>query len=300
MASASVLNILMPLPRYDYENKKITIKSSSAAETVHRYYDLRRHILKIKPKLIISDGDMHALRLAYKWKVRSVFITNVIRPSYGFSPLLVPGQRFTERYVKRCDKIIVPDNPKHAICEYNIGNVDDIGIKDKVEFVGSFIQMTPQEGLKEKHFFVPISGPLGTRAKLAKMIISLGQPGKKTVQKMGNLEIYNWLTEKERDEFMKNAKTIVFSGGHATCFEAIKNRKPSVCVPTQPEQMANAKKMEELKCSISVEKEKELSSALLEIEEKKELFKAHVKKLSEYSSQFNGLDNAVKVIETIV
>lgn len=311
MASASVLNILIPLPMYDYEHKKIEIKSPSAAETVHRYYDLRRHILKIKPELIISDGDMHALRLAYRWKIRSVYITNIIRPSYRFSPLLSPGERFTERYVKKCDRIIVPDNPKHTICEYNLGNLDEMRITDKVEFVGSFIEMTHQEGLKEEHVFAPISGPLGTRAKLAKIIIpalsqlknkciiSLGEPSKKVVRKIGNCEIYNWLTRKERNKFMKNAKTIVFSGGHGTCFEVIKHMKPSVCVPTQPEQMGNARKLEELKCSVWVENEKQLKSAILEIEEKRESFKNHVKKISEYSNQFKGLENAVRVIEAI-
>jgi uncharacterized protein (TIGR00661 family) len=311
MASASVLNILMPLPTYDYEHKKIEIKSPSAAETVHRYYDLRRHIRKIKPELIISDGDMHALRLAYKWKIRSVYITNIIRPSYGFSPLLTPGERFTERYVKKCDLIIVPDNPKHTICEYNLGNLNEMKISDKVEFVGSFIEMTHPKALKEEHVFAPISGPLGTRAKLAKIvipalsqlkskcIISLGEPNKKVVRKIGNCEIYNWLTRKERNEFMKNAKTIVFSGSHGTCFEVIKYMKPSVCVPTQPEQMGNARKLEELKCSVWVKNEKQLKSAISEIEEKKESFKNHVKKISEYSSQFKGLENAVRVIEAL-
>lgn len=311
IASASVLNILIPLPKYNYENQKIEIKSSSAAETIHRYYDLRRHIRKIKPELIISDGDMHALRLAHRWKIKSVYVTNIIRPSYRFSPLLAPGERFTERYVKKCDRIIVPDNPKHTICEYNLGNLDEMGISDKVKFVGSFIEMTHQKDLKEEHVFASISGPLGTRAKLAKMIIpvflhlenkcviSLGEPGKKNMRKMGNCTVYSWLSMKERDELMKNAEMIVFSGGHGTCFEVIKHRKPSVCIPTQPEQMGNARKLEELKCSVQVKNEAELRSAILEIEEKKEFFRAYVEKLSEYSSRFKGLENAVKVIETL-
>jgi len=313
MASASVLNILTPLPRYNYGHKKIEIKSPSAVETVHRYYDLRKQILKIKPELIISDGDMHALRLAHRWKIPSVYVTNIVRPCYRFSPLLTLGERFTERYVKKCDRIIVPDNPKHTICEYNLGNLDEMGITDKVEFVGSFIQMTPQEeGLREEHIFAPISGPSGTRAKLVKMIspalsqqknkciISLGEPSRKVMEKIGNCEVYSWLSRKERNEFMKNAKTIVFSGSHGTCFEVIKNRKPSVCVPTQPEQMGNARKLQEMKCSISVENETQLGSAISEIEENREFYKKHVKKMSDYSSHFKGLDGAVKVIEDIV
>jgi len=311
IASASVLNILIPLPRFNYEHNRLEIKSPSAAETVHRYYDLRKRILKIRPELIISDGDMHALRLAHRWKISSVYVTNIIRPSHRFSPLLTPGERFTERYVKKCQRIIVPDNPKHTICEYSLGDLDRMGIRDKVEFVGSFIEMTPKSG-SDKHIFAPISGPLGTRAKLARMIIpvfsrletksvvSLGEPGNRVMKKLGNCEIYSWLSEKQRDDCMRDAKIIVFSGGHATCFEVIKHRKPGICIPTQPEQMGNARKLQEIGCSISVENEAQLKSALLEIEDKKEFFKNQATKISDYSSRFKGLDNAVKILEEMV
>jgi len=312
IASASVLNILIPLPRYNHEHNRLEIKSPSAAETVHRYYDLRERILKIGPELIISDGDMHALRLAHRWKIPSVYITNIIRPSYRFSILLTPGERFTERYVKNCDRIIVPDNPEpYTICEYSLGNLNEIDIRDKVEFVGSFLDMTSERG-SEKHIFAPISGPLGTRAKLARMIIptfsrletkgivSLGEPGKKVAKKHGNCEIHSWLSKEQRDECMRDAKMIVFSGGHGTCFEVIKHRKPSVCIPTQPEQMGNARKLQELGCSISVENEAQLKSAIFEIEDKIEFYKSNVERISEYFSRFNGLDRAVDVIEDIL
>lgn len=210
IASASVLNILIPLPYLDYEKNRLEIKSPSAAETVHRYYDLRKQIRKIKPDLIVSDGDMHALRLAYRWKIRAVYIANIIRPSYAFSPLLTPGERFTERYVKKCNRIIVPDNPPpYTICEYNLGNLDEIGIKNKVEFVGSFSDMTFKKG-SDKHIFAPISGPVGTRAKLIRTVIpvlsssetmsvvSLGEPANKAVKKRGNCEIHTWLNREQR------------------------------------------------------------------------------------------------------
>ena len=98
---------------------------------------------------------------------------------------------------------------------------------------------------------------------------------------------------------MKNAKMVIFSGSHGTCFEVIKHGKPSICMPTQPEQMGNARKMEELKCSICVEKPKQLRSAIMEIEENIEAYKRNVERLSEYSSKFNGLRRAVEVIESI-
>lgn len=309
IASASLLNILIPLPYFHYEKNRFEIKSPSGMETIHRYYDLRRHIRRIKPDLIVSDGDMLALRLAERWRIPSVYVTNVIRPRHGFSSLLIPGERFTERYVNKCSKIVVPDNPApYTICEHNLGDLDGMGIKDKVEFVGSFVDMAPVEG-SEEHIFAPISGPLGTRAKLAKTIvpllkkldvksiISLGVLGKKGITKVENCEIHAWLSPQERHECIKNSKLIIFSGGHGTCFETIKYSKPSICVPTQPEQMGNARKMQDLNCSIIAENSEQLGRAVQKIEAEKELYKSNVKTLRQYSSRFEGLEKAVAVIE---
>ncbi|MGQ9552314.1 MAG: glycosyltransferase, partial [Candidatus Bathycorpusculaceae bacterium] len=311
ITSASLLNILIPLPRYNREKNKFEIKSSSAEETVHRYYDLRQHIRKIKPDLIISDGDIHALRLAHRWRIPAVYITNIIRPSYDFSPFLIPGERFTERYVRKCTKIIVPDNPPpYTLCEYNLGDLNHMRITSRVEFVGSFLNLRPEKG-SEEHVFAPISGPYGTRAKLMqtiipvlttleiKSVVSLGEPGEKATKKLRNCEIHTWLSHEERDEYMKNAKLIVFSGGHTTCFETIKYIKPSICIPTQAEQMANAKKMQQLKCSIIVKNKEQLKLAIQEIENEKNLYKAKLEMLNKSSSRFNGLDQAVNIIEDL-
>lgn len=311
LVSASVLNIFVPLPRFDHERKEFKIKKSNSEEVIQRYYDLRRHIRTIKPDVIVSDGDVLALRLATRWKVPSVFITNVIRPSLYFPVFLVPGHRLTERYIRKSTRIIVPDVPKHTICEYNLGDLDSIGIKDKVDFVGSFFDLKYEEG-REELIFAPISGPLGTRAKLArevvpvlskldeKSLVSLGEPGSKLVKEVGNCKIYGWLQDLQRKESMRNARIVIFSGGHGTCFEVLKYRKPSVCMPTQPEQKANARKLTELECSVSAENGKQLISAIEKIENERKSFRKSVSKLSEYCSRFNGLDAAVSIVENIL
>ncbi len=309
IASASILNILVPLPYFNHEKSKLEVKSSSAAQTIHRYYDLRQHLRKIKPNLLISDGDMHALRLAHRWGIPSIYVTNIIRPSYSFSPLLVPGERFTERYVKRSTQIVVPDSPSpYTICEHNLGDLDAMQVSDKVNFVGSFIDLTPTKG-GENHIFAPISGPLGTRAKLAqvilpvlrrletKTIISLGQPSKKSVRKIGNCEIHSWLTIEERRKCMANSELVLFSGGHATCFETIKHCKPSVIVPTQPEQMGNGRKLQELGCSILLENKRQLVSALKEIRDNVDAYKQCVQRVNRFAQTFAGLNEATKVVE---
>jgi UDP-N-acetylglucosamine--N-acetylmuramyl-(pentapeptide) pyrophosphoryl-undecaprenol N-acetylglucosamine transferase len=311
VTSASLINILFPLPYLNYEKGTFEIKNSNAIETVHRYYDLRRHIRKIKPDLIVSDGDMHALRLAQRWKFPVVYITNLIRPSYGFSPVLNPGERFTESYVKQCSKIIIPDvPPPYTVCEYNIGDLDKIGIGEKVEFAGSFVDTTLVKG-SEEHIFAPISGPLGTRAKLMqiiipvlktleiKSIVSLGLPGEKNTAKIGNCEIHAWLSSQEREECMRNARLTVISGGHITCFETIKYAKPSICVPTQPEQLGNAVKLQNLGCSILVKSSEQLRLAVQRIEAQKQFYKSKVETLNKLSNNFKGLNRAVEIIENM-
>jgi len=311
VTSASLINILFPLPYFNSEEDKFQIKNSNAMETIHRYYDLRRNIRAIAPDLLIADGDLNALRLAQRWKIPSVYITNVIRPSYGFSSLLTPGERLTERYVKKSDKIIIPDNPlPYTICDYNLGDLESVGIVGKTEFVGSFFDTTPTEG-SELHIFAPVSGSFGTRAKLLRMlvptfeelevksVISIGVPGEQKTVKLGNCTVHSWLSAQERRDYMRNAQLVVFSGGHITCFETIKYAKPSICIPTQPEQLANAAKLQNLHCSITARNKKQLAEALREIEKKRELFKGCVEKLNRFSNRFNGLNRAVEIIEGI-
>ena len=312
ITSASLINLLFPLPLFNIEQNRFEMKKSNAMETIHRYYDLRENLHGIAPDILIADGDINALRLAQRWKIPSVYIANMIRPSYGFSAFLSPGERVVERYVKNSSKIIIPDNPPpYTVSEYSIGNLDNVGLNGKVEYVGSFVDTSPVKGAQE-HIFAPISGPIGTRAKLVKTlipvlkklktkcIISLGTPGKKATTKIGNCELHTWLSTEERQEAMKNAKFVIFSGGHATCFETIKYGKPSICIPTQPEQLGNAAKLQDLNCSITAKNRKELEKAVEKMENEKETYNKNVAALNEFSNRFKGLDRAVSIVETLL
>jgi hypothetical protein len=81
ITSASLLNLLVPLPLFNMEQNKFELKKSNAMETIHRYYDLRENLHDIAPDILIADGDINALRLAQRWKIPSVYIANMIRPS---------------------------------------------------------------------------------------------------------------------------------------------------------------------------------------------------------------------------
>ncbi|NLE03979.1 MAG: hypothetical protein GX638_04125 [Crenarchaeota archaeon] len=307
--SASLINIFVPLRYFDYDKNDFKTKTSITSEIIQRYYDIRDCLRQIHPDLLIADGDIPALRLAQKWKIPNIYITNLIRPSHGFSFLLGPGERLTEIYTTKCTKIIVPDNPApFTICDYNIGDLEVVGVKDKVEFVGSFFDTASVEG-SNNHIFAPVSGPFGTRAKILKLlvpvfenlnqkaVISLGLPGEhKTGQRNGCL-LHTWLSAQERYEHMRNASIIIFSGGHITCFETIKYAKPSICIPTQPEQWANAEKLQDLHCSLIAQNESELTAAIKHMQSNYSYYKSNVEKLNRFTNNFDGIKRATEIIE---
>jgi uncharacterized protein (TIGR00661 family) len=307
---ASLINILLPLPVFNTENRQFEMKHSSAMEVIRRSYDLRAKLHDVAPDLVIADGDITALRIAAKRKIPSVYITNLLRPNYGLMRFLDLGKSIADRYVKQSTKIVIPDNPPpYTISDYNIGNLQGTALEDKIEYVGAFMDTTHIHG-SDEHIFAPISGPIGTRSKILntllpvlqktknKAIISLGVPGKKTSIKINNCEIHSWLSTTERQEAMKNAKYVIFSGGHITCFDTIKYAKPSICIPTQPEQDGNAAKMQDLGCSIKVKNQKELTKAIQKMEQNLSFYKKNMFTLNKVSSKLDGLDKTVEIIKT--
>lgn len=307
----STLNIFLPMVSYNHESKGFGIKGPVSMDIMRQYYDQRKYISKYRPNIVVVDGDLLALRLAQRWKTPSVFITNYIRPRYGFPAFLLPGHTFVERYMKKCDRIMIPDLPEpYTICEYNLGNLEYFGVRKKVEFVGSFFDMSYEKG-SEKFIFASISGPTGSRVKIAKEIMpvlarlkgksiaSLGEPNNKFHRKIGNCEVYGWLSQKQRREYMRNARIIIFSGSHGTSLEVIKYRKPSLCIPTQAEQMGNARKLEELGCSIFIKRKGQIEPAIKEIDENLNSYKENLKKLSEVASKLNGVKRAADIIEDL-
>jgi UDP:flavonoid glycosyltransferase YjiC (YdhE family) len=207
---------------------------------------------------------------------------------------------------------MVPDNAStHTICEYNLGDLDAMHLSHKTDFVGTFVDMTPTQG-NEKHIFAPISGPLGTRARLiqtivptlqklqTRSIVSLGQPGKRATKKIGNCEIHAWLTPEQRRSFMADAKLVVFSGGHATCFETIKHMKPSIIVPTQPEQIGNGRKLQELGSSLLARNTVQLATTLELMLSNIEMYKRNVEKLNKISKKIAGVATAVGIVESVL
>ncbi len=58
ITSASLVNLLFPLPLFNLEKNRLEIKNSNAWETIHRYYDLRENIHDIAPGIQFSTTTM--------------------------------------------------------------------------------------------------------------------------------------------------------------------------------------------------------------------------------------------------
>jgi hypothetical protein len=64
--------------------------------------------------------------------------------------------------------------------------------------------------------------------------------------------------------------------------------------------MGNARKMQDLNCSIVAKNREQLKLAIQKIEEKKQFYNGNVKALNLYANKFKGLEKTVAVIEDLV
>jgi len=312
----SILNVFVPLPAYDYEKNlmcpEMYLKKSVFSQVMARYYDIRNYANEKKPDKVLTEGDPIMARWALRRDIETIGIANHTRPYYTFWQKLIlhPLQWFIERNYIRKTKIIVPDfKMPYTICEYNLRGV--IGERDDLEFVGPYVQGdgTPHD---EDLIYFSINGPYGTRTKLEKkflpvlenfvektgyeLIVSLGNPRRKE-EHYGSIKKYGWLSNDERKRCMRDAHIIIHSGSHNTTMETVVNGKVSMCIPTQPEQRGQAKKIEWLGCGKAVEKPRKLIAALREIEDDYDFYKTNAEELMHLASGMNGVERTVKIIE---
>ena len=79
-----------------------------------------------------------------------------------------------------------------------------------------------------------------------------------------------------------------------------KYAKPNIVIPTQPEQLANGVKLQDLHCSLVAKTTEQLKRALRTVEEQRQVFRSSVEKLNAFSNKFNGLKRAAEIIEETV
>ncbi len=316
----SILNMFLSLPAYDFSDSrypKMCLREGIATQAMSRYYDIRKYANDVKPDNVVSDGDLAMLRWAQRRDIEPIFITNQTRPHYNLREqlLLQPAQWLIEKNYIENSKIVIPDfEMPNTICEFNFRGI--IGIRDDLDFVGPYMQTskapngTPRDG---GFIYFSIHGPYGTRARLEnkflpmlekfageagyELIVSLGDKNRRSEER-GSIRLYGWLSNEERVRCMREAHIIIHSASHMTTMETIVNGKPSICIPTQPEQRGQAKKLEKLGCSIAVDKPKKLAESIIKMEDSYDFYKTHIEELMDLTKNANGVKRTVEIIES--
>ena len=302
--------------------RSINGKKSLIKELLLEYRDIRYYTKLIKPTMAISDGNIPLLRRSMRSKILYVFITNVKQPQYPFYlqiPFKLP-QYFSERYMKHAEKIIFADfPPPRTISAYSLGNPRKF---KNIEFVGPLIDMQQPAGIKdEKFILVMASGTPQSRKRFLwqvaplldqycekngctwKMLLGLNDSN--LTQKNELHEICGYVSTKEKEKMQRECSVILQNASQTTCFEAIKNLKPSLLIPTknQPEQEGNARRMQEFGLGVYLrekEFERDFAPSIELIIDNMDYFSKNLREFGSYAKKFDGVGRTVDIIESLV
>jgi len=314
----SGLNIL--LPTLHKSSLIVEYKSSLIVEFVRRYVQERNIKNKIKPRVLVSDGDIAMLRVGKRWHEKYVFVTNVLRPQYKgfFRAVAKLPQYLSERYMKGAEEIEFADlPPPKTISLYNLGNWKDFS---NLKFVGPFTDMRRPEGVEDKKFiYVMAGGTDENRIRFFRTIkpvldeycrksgytwkMALGLTGG-LIEKTDLHEVYRYVDQETMERFQNECSFVLHRGTHLACLESIAKEKPSLIVPTkdQVEQEANARRMQELGLGVSVEESEleGLPQAIERMMNEREDYSRRLREFREYAEEFNGLEKAVEHIKSLL
>ena len=244
-----------------------------------------RQISAFEPDVVISDTRISTLIAAFILRKPRILILNqysVQMPKddrkhrLADRPMLFAA-KIIWRYVSAMlelawgvtDLIIVPDlKAPYTISRYNLAIPP--GIRRKVRLVGPLTRSklnipngAPRAGTDRPLVFACVSGPATDRKYLVnkltdilqdfpgdyELILSCGDPnGSFGENRVGNLTVYEWMTEQSYWRTFERADVIVSRAGHETIMKAISEGKPLVLIPppNHTEQANNAKRAEEL------------------------------------------------------
>ena len=286
-----------------------------------------------EPDLVYCDTRLSSIYAAKLLKIPIVLLLNQFLPRVPREKdtaffKVMDGSIMTTlgRSWALSNVILIPDFPE----PYTI-SLDSLRIPRRigarVKLVGSIMQHAPnscsrtaeiRESLgvedDQKLIYAGISGPVGERMPLIKMllpilkefpdqykvIMSLGEPngGSKIINK-GNLTIMPWI--ENRFDYLEACDAVISRGGHETLMQSISYCKPSVIIPVpkHPEQYGNARRAVELEVAVAMhQKDVTLHNLVGQLDEV--LVSGKTKRMLEEINEKEHLDNGLKrTLETI-
>lgn len=287
-------------------------KKSVLREVQERYHPLKRIYYKDKekPDVFLSDSCPVTTFLAKRRNKHSVLISNEtdISASSIISLPLSILQKLFMHYLEDSHLVIPDVAPPYTLSEFNLKNARRF---KKKEYVGPFVEMSNEKG-REDHIFVSLGGSIESRIYMRNVLKPvLGRLGYKWKMCMGvkderydestdNYEIRAWLSDEERNDWLKNSLATVNNATHGICFEAIAYGKPFVTIPTHPEQLGNAKKCEMLGLSKNVVRIEDLEVVLNDVIVRIDEHKENVERLREISRNYDAANRTAEIVESAV
>ena len=299
-----------------------------------------RQISAFEPDVVISDTRISTLIAAFILRKPRILVLNqysVQMPKddrkhrLADRPMLFAA-KIIWRYVSTMlelawgvsDLIVVPDlKAPYTISRYNLAIPP--GIRKKVRLVGpltpsrrGFPNGARHPSTKTPLVFACISGPATDRRYLVnkltdilkrfpgdyELILSCGDPnGSFEGKRIGNLTVYEWMTEQSYWRTFERADVIVARAGHETIMKAISEGKPLVLIPppNHTEQANNAKRAAELGVAVVLDQSRldteELAGAISRsLKDNRE----NAQRLSETLGSESGIGAVVEAVSQLV
>lgn len=295
-----------------------------------------RNMTKYGPGVVLSDSRLSPLFAAKLLGIPSIVLLNQVKlllsPRLRELAISRLFEEMTGEFLGSmwglADRILVPDlPPPYTIAAHNVWGVGSAA--RKIEYIGFTAprpRVTQEQAAKvatslgidrsKPLVFVHVSGPMQTRmplirlaleaAKLAdsrvQFVFSEGRAdGSSDVKKIGPGWYYEWCPV--RDEIFALSDLIVMRGGHAALSQAIQFAKPVVTIPIEKhgEQLGNSEKIARLGAGVMVHPEglkPEQIAGAVDKALSDPSYKRKTEELMKMTEKLDGIDNAVKIVQS--
>jgi len=250
------------LPDYSFSNLIFTKRGFSLSRTymlipyyLKQLYNEHISFLKLhhnyKFNLIISDSRYGI----YCKDIPSYLLLHHIK-----LPSRIKGTEIVSEFtnyvmLEKFNKLIIPDFKTDSISNELTHNFKLINIH-KICYIGVLSMVKQQRVKQDIDYFFSISGPEPQRTQFEKkifsnfkklkkknVVVALGKPEKRFMQKTGNITIYSYLDQKQQSKILNRAKVVISRSGFSTLSDISQLGKKALLIPTkgQPEQEYLAK-----------------------------------------------------------
>lgn len=217
---------------------------------------IKDYIKRNKINGIISDNRLGIRNN----QIPSVYLTHQLYVPTGFTSGL--SSKLHRHFIKKFDECWIPDD---SDAENNLSGKlshPKSRIKIPLRFTGPLTRIKKTEVFEDIEMLAVLSGPEPQRSILEKKLITEFQKGKKDIIlvrgkmekeqisiKKGNLIIFNYMLEKELEDYLNRAKIVISRSGYSSIMDLAVLEKKVFFIPTpgQYEQLYLAKRMKHLK-----------------------------------------------------